>query len=115
MIAGNLFSSIPPALETEHFETLAQGRGVTIERIVSSGHTSPESGWYDQDHREWVIVLRGNAVLEYASGERIELDVGAYVDIAAHVRHRVIHTSSAPPTVWLAVHFPAEPGDPHHR
>jgi cupin 2 domain-containing protein len=41
---------------------------VRIERILSRGHASPESGWYDQDEHEWVIALRGRGRLEFDDG-----------------------------------------------
>ena len=34
-----------------------------VERIVSSGHCSPEGFWYDQDEQEWVPLLQGAARL----------------------------------------------------
>ncbi len=47
---------------------LVQGEHVTIERIVSEGHTSPESGWYEQKRHEWVIVLQGAATILFENG-----------------------------------------------
>ena len=34
----------------------------------SRGQSSPAQGWYDQDHDEWVVVLRGAAVIAYPDG-----------------------------------------------
>lgn len=105
----NLFDSIPPGgFDEEHFLELAGKEGATrIERIVSRGHASPPGGqWYDQDRDEWVIVLRGAAILEFEAGsESIELGPGDHVTIPAHARHRVTWTDPETETVWLAVHF----------
>jgi cupin 2 domain-containing protein len=105
MSRGNLFQHIPTDLDEEVFETLVQSGTVKIERIISSSHTSPESGWYDQDKEEWVIVLRGSATISFADGSAVDLQEGDYLAIPAHRKHRVSRTSSEPETVWLAVHY----------
>ena len=64
----NLLSALPADLGTEVFEEVLRAESVRIERIVSRGHTSPESGWYDQDEHEWVVVLEGAAVLAFDDG-----------------------------------------------
>ncbi|MFO1431011.1 MAG: hypothetical protein U1F76_12830 [Candidatus Competibacteraceae bacterium] len=48
MIPRNIFENIPPELPTELVETLVEGTGFKMERIVSRGHASPEGFWYDQ-------------------------------------------------------------------
>ena len=106
MRADNLFDALPVGTE-EVFDPLLQCANLRIERIVSRGHTSPESGWYDQPQHEWVLVLRGAAVLAFESGEVIELGPGSHVNIPAHSRHRVQWTDPACATVWLAVHYEA--------
>ena len=57
------FEQVPEELVEEQFELLAKGGDVRLERIVSKGHSSPGSGWYDQNQNEWVIVLRGEATV----------------------------------------------------
>ena len=44
-------------------EILAENQHVRIERIVSTGQSSPEGFWYDQEEHEWVVVLLGEAKL----------------------------------------------------
>lgn len=105
MEAENIYRNLPEDLKHEAFEVLAEKPGVKIERIVSKGHTSPETGWYDQDHDEWVMVLQGSAELLFEDKEVIHLEAGDYLNIPAHMKHRVIQTSAEPPTVWLAVHY----------
>lgn len=105
MSRGNIFEQIPADLSAEVFATLAQGDEVRIERIISSGQSSPERGWYDQDQREWVMLLQGSAEIAFDDGRCVRLGVGDYVDIPAHARHRVTRTSRDPQTIWLAVFF----------
>ena len=101
----NIFSFIPGDPETEIFEDIVRGQNTRIERIVSKGHTSPATGWYDQDENEWVIVLQGAARLEFSDGREVSLHVGDHLDIPAHTRHRVSWTDPETATVWLAVFY----------
>ena len=99
----NLFDLPNPLPESEVFTDLIPDRGVKIERIVSRGQNSPEGQWYDQDRDEWVVLIQGEAVLEYETGEKLRLDAGDHVLIPAHCRHRVDFTSRTPPCIWVAV------------
>lgn len=101
----NIFEMIPNNLDEEVFELLEQGDHVKIERIISRGHASPDTGWYDQDHDEWVIVLKGSASLSFKDEAVVELVQGDYLNIPAHTKHRVIRTSATGETLWLAVHY----------
>jgi cupin 2 domain-containing protein len=101
----NLFDDLPRHEDTELFSELLSAKGVRIERIVSTGQSTPADKPYNQDHDEWVLLLTGSAGLWIeGQGER-ELRPGDHVLIAAHRRHRVTWTVSGGPTVWLAVHF----------
>ena len=103
---SNLFRDLPASLAAELVDVLVDAPGVTLERIVSLGHATPEGEWYDQETNEWVIVLRGRAALRFEddSAPRV-LEPGDHVLIAAHRRHRVEWTEPAAPTVWLALHW----------
>ena len=102
---NNIYSEIPEQLPEELFQQLAGNGQVRIERILSRGHASPEEGWYDQPREEWVMLLRGGAILAYPDKPSVTLKEGDYVTIAAHEKHRVEWTSPDEPTIWLAVHF----------
>jgi cupin 2 domain-containing protein len=104
MNQGSLLRDLPPVLREELLETLVEVEGVRIERIVSTGHASPEGFWYDQPGREFVLVVSGRARLEFDGGESLALEPGDWVDIPPHRRHRVAWTTSDEPTVWLAIH-----------
>lgn len=97
----NIFTRARSARGRERLRTLFENPAVKIERIVSNSRASPPGFWYDQAEDEWVVVLKGGAVLEFAGGELVELKTGDHVTIPRHARHRVRQTG--PDTVWLAV------------
>lgn len=97
----NLLRDLPPAGADEHFETLLRRPGLRLERIVSDGQASPPGFWYQQEEDEWILLLAGEATLEYADGIKSELVRGDALLIPAACRHRVART--APRTVWLAL------------
>ena len=113
---NNLYNDVParPAGEPaqELFTTLCENGETRIERIVSRGHRSPDGFWYDQPQDEFVVLLKGSAVLEFADdSEPLHLHPGDWVLIRAHQRHRVSETRADHDTVWLAVHLPTSSGE----
>lgn len=102
---SNLFADLPRQLDQEVFNDLISASNIRIERILSHGQSSPETGWYDQDEHEWVLVLEGYGVLEFEDGRTVKLERGDYVNIPAHVKHKVAATSSDEITVWLAIFY----------
>jgi cupin 2 domain-containing protein len=102
--ASNLYTDMPQLLPEELIEVLVDSKDVRIERIVSTGHTSPPGFWYDQPESEWVVVLHGEAILEFEDEKR-HMVPGDFVLIPPHRKHRVSSTSMKEPTVWLAVFF----------
>jgi cupin 2 domain-containing protein len=105
---NNIFANIPAIIPEERFENLLAREKLKIERIISHGHATPTGEWYDQVWDEWVLLLQGTAKLGYADGKIIEMQMGDYVFIPAHTRHRVEWTQPDSNTIWLAIHF--EPG-----
>jgi cupin 2 domain-containing protein len=103
--SGNLFDDVSRSVAQEQVSTLAASAGVRIERIVSTGQASPPGFWYDQDRTEWVFLIAGSAgvLIEGETPPRV-LHPGDYLELPAHVRHRVEWTDSGEPTIWLAVH-----------
>lgn len=101
--AVNLLDPLPVDRNAEVLTELLRHGPVRIERIVSNGHASPEGFWYDQDEHEWVLLLEGEAGIEWADGQRIHLRRGDALNLPAHTRHRVQFTSC--PAVWLAVFY----------
>jgi len=101
----NIGDALPDNFASETFADILRAPGVRIERIVSKGQVSPEHGWYDQDEGEWVMVVAGRAVIEFADGAICHLAAGDYVNIPAHCQHRVSWTDPNEVTIWLAVWY----------
>ena len=101
----NIFESIPDDLTEEIFEPLLQGKNIKVERIISNGHTSPESGWYDQEQNEWIIVLKGDAIITFENENEVRLNEGSYLNIPAHTKHKVSWTSQHTETIWLVIYY----------
>ena len=99
----NLFDLPDPLPDDEEFTEVLHSKDMKIERIVSTGQTTPAGEWYDQDQDEWVVLIQGKAVLEYETGEKLRLSAGDHVLLPAHCRHRVACTSHNPPCIWIAV------------
>ena len=100
----NLFDPPDESQTEERFEPLAVAPGLLVERIVSTGQSTPAGEWLESERDEWVVLLQGDAVLGFADGSRVTLAPGDHVLIAAGLPHRVERTSADPPCVWLAVH-----------
>lgn len=105
ILRGSLLESLPARSDAERFEELVRHPAARIERIVSTGQTTPPGRWYDQDWDEWVMVVQGSAVLTIEE-ESLEMKAGDWVFLPAHCRHRVERTEPEG-TIWLAIHLPA--------
>jgi cupin 2 domain-containing protein len=108
MDKANIFEQIVVDTKSEIFDTLFENKVVKIERIISNGQTSAPGFWYDQEESEFVLLLEGEAVLEFEEGERVDLQKGDYCMIDAHQKHRVMFTDEENTTVWLAVFIKSE-------
>jgi cupin 2 domain-containing protein len=102
---NNIFEFLPANLDTEVFENIFQSGELKIERIISKGHSSPATQWYDQAQSEWVMILQGEAIVAVENDEDQHLLPGSYLNIPAHTRHRVKWTSPEVETIWLAIHY----------
>ena len=69
----NIFEMPPLPLTEEVTTILNENENIRIERIISTGQVSD---WYDQAETEFVILLEGNAIIEYETG-RVLLCRGA--------------------------------------
>jgi cupin 2 domain-containing protein len=98
----NIFDLPPLPLPDELTTILAESGNVRIERIISTGQTSD---WYDQAESEFVLLLEGNAVVEYLNGKTVTLSRGDTLLIKPRECHRVSYTSTNPPCVWLCVFY----------
>ena len=98
----NIFDISGLPLSEELTTVLAENNSVRIERIISTGQTTD---WYDQTETEFVVLLEGNAVIEFENDRNISLSKGDTLLIQPHERHRVSFTSTEPPCVWLCVFY----------
>jgi len=90
----------PPG-EKEEFRTLLDMPGLRLQQIVSNGCAGGD--WYDQKQPEWVMLVRGSAVLRFDPGGDVPLKAGDFLTIPARSRHQVESVSSD--AIWLALHF----------
>lgn len=101
---NNILENLPCEVPEEIFQTLIQTHTIKIERIISKGQKSADDFWYDQDQAEWILIITGNAQLEFED-TIIELISGDYVNIAAHKKHRIKWTTPDEETIWLAIFY----------
>ena len=94
------FPKIP--LSEELTTILAESSNIRIERIISTGQISD---WYDQSETEFVVLLEGNAIIEYEDSKSVAMSKGDTLLIKPHERHRVAVTSKNPPCIWLCVFY----------
>ena len=98
----NVFNLPPLPLAEELTTILASNGKIRIERIISTGQVS---GWYDLTEAEFIVLLEGNAAIEYEYGGNVVMSKGDTLLLKPHERHRVSYTSSIPPCVWLCVFY----------
>lgn len=105
---ANIFHASEGRHTEESIEPLIEGSQFRVERIVSTGQTTPEGEWFEQDTAEWVVLLTGGAHVRFENPDEVlELAPGDYVNIPARRRHRVEWTDRNEPTIWLAIHYKA--------
>ncbi|HMS63814.1 MAG TPA: cupin domain-containing protein [Ignavibacteria bacterium] len=91
--------------EFEYFQPLIETDNLLIEKIVSTGQSTPVDQWLEQDRDEWVILLQGKAVIRFEDDTVNNLNPGDYLFIQKNTKHRVESTSADPECIWIAVHF----------
>lgn len=101
----NFYADLPTSLPDELVNVVTENSHVRIERIVSTGQSSPAGFWYDQDEHEWVILLKGEAKLHFEDGRCVQMTAGDHILIPAHQKHRVEWSTPHETTVWLAVFY----------
>ena len=101
----NLFADLPAAVDGEIFTEVLARKDVRIERIVSTGQSTPADQPCRQEHDEWVLLLTGAAGLRIEGEAERRLCPGDHAFIAAHRPHWVTWTAKDEPTIWLAIHF----------
>ena len=100
----NIFDKVIIDKNEEIFFQIFKNESIRVERIVSNGQKSPEDFWYEQVENEYILLLSGNAILEFEDFE-VELKKGDCLNIEAMQKHRVKFTSLDEPTIWFAVFY----------
>ena len=100
----NIFDKVIIDKNEEIFFQIFKNESIRVERIVSNGQKSPEDFWYEQIENEYILLLSGNAILEFEDFE-VELKKGDCLNIEAMQKHRVKFTSLDEPTIWFAVFY----------
>ena len=98
----NIFDLPTFPLAEELTTILHKNSSIRIERIISAGHVT---NWYDQIEAEFVILVEGEALIEFSDERIVSMSRGDTLYIEPHERHRVKFTSSVPPCVWLCVYY----------
>lgn len=102
---GNIYDGAEAAVSKfEQFDEIFESGDFLIERIISSGQSTPEGKWLMQDRDEWVVLLKGNATISFRDSEPVNMMSGDHILIPSGVEHRVERTSIDPKCLWLAVH-----------
>jgi len=101
----NLLHDLPARADHEIFTELLSRQHVRIERIFSTGQSTPADKPHRQGHDEWVLLLAGSAGLRIESQGERNLRPGDHLLIAANRSHWVTWTAKDEPTIWLAIHF----------
>lgn len=101
----NLLDNLPEKFNDEFIEEILNEGAFSVERIISTGQSSPEDFWYDQLRNEFVLLIQGYAEIEYYDGSIVKLHPGDYLIIPKHKKHRVNATDSKAKTVWLTIFF----------
>ncbi len=102
MEVDNIFAQITKASEEEQFNLIFKSPNCRIDRIISAGHSSPKGFWYDQENDEFIMLLQGEAILEFED-RMVNLKAGDYMHIPKNCKHRVEKTSIDPVCIWLCV------------
>lgn len=100
----NIFDNINVDKINEEFIKILRDKNIRIERIVSNGQISDADFWYEQDENEFVLLLEGEAILQFENKD-VTLKKGDFIDIKTRERHRVKYTSLSEPTIWLAIFY----------
>ncbi len=96
----NFFANIDFSQEGECFETILAHKNLVIERIISSEKII--SNEYVQSQDEWVLLLKGEAVLVVAE-ETVQMKSGDYLFLPSGTPHTVQKVSEG--AIWLAIHL----------
>lgn len=121
----NIFDLKDLSVNEEIIKILFKNENVKIEKIISTGQTTD---WQESNKNEFVILVQGNAEIEYYDNRicedknfktnenimknlkntndmKLQLGKGDIILIKKGERHRVSYTSKNPFCVWICIFF----------
>ena len=121
----NIFDLKDLSVNEEIIKILFKNENVKIEKIISTGQTTD---WQESNKNEFVILIQGNAEIEYYGNRmcedknfktnenimknlkntndmKLQLGKGDIILIKKGERHRVSYTSKNPCCVWICIFF----------
>ena len=121
----NIFDLKDLSERKEVVKILSENENVKIEKIISTGQVTD---WQKSDKNEFVILIQGNAEIEYYRNKsyenknfnaneniiknikntndmKLQLGKGDIILIKKGERHRVSYTSKNPCCVWICIFF----------
>lgn len=116
----NIFDLKDLSERKEVVKILTENENVKIEKIISTGQVTD---WQESDKNEFVILVQGNAEIEYYENKnlktneniiknkkntndmKLQLGKGDTVLIKKGERHRVSYTSKNPCCIWICIFF----------
>ena len=121
----NIFDLKDLSVNEEIIKILFKNENVKIEKIISTGQTTD---WQESNKNEFVILVQGNAEIEYYDNRicedknfktnenimknlkntndmKLQLGKGDTILIKKGERHRVSYTSKNPCCIWICIFF----------
>jgi len=121
----NIFDLKDLYVNEEIIKILFKNENVKIEKIISTGQTTD---WQESNKNEFVILVQGNAEIEYYDNRicedknfktnenimknlkntndmKLQLGKGDIILIKKGERHRVSYTSKNPCCIWICIFF----------
>ncbi len=100
-------ASKPPVLET-----LFESSDVKIEKVTANGQITPAGDFPDEPSAEFIVLLKGELVLEYQDEtETVHLKPGDHAIAGPDQRTRAEFTSEEEETVWIKVSSTGKRGE----
>lgn len=116
----NIFDLKDLSEKEEVVKILTENENVKIEKIISTGQATD---WQESDKNEFVILIQGEAEIEYfenknfekneniienqrnTNNKKLQLAKGDTILINKGERHRVSYTSKNPCCIWICIFF----------
>ena len=101
----NFFETFEEKPTEEIIEKILENKNLKLERIITNGQITPPGEWYNQENDEWVLLLKGSALILFEDFETKTLNSGDYILIPKFYKHRVQWVDPHNECIWIALHF----------